>query len=212
MVKRDGEGPVGAPSRSRVASAAAGPSGPGPPTPAGPVTPSGGDPRGGDLIDGDVIDGGLTDGTPPDGEFGGLERPFAAGGTMGRLMAGMDWAGTPLGPIRGWGASLRTSVGILLESRFPMVITWGPALAYLYNDGAIPILGRKHPAALGQPFRLIWPEIWDLMRPMIGQVMSGGGATWSELIALRPALPPAPIGTSTHSRFGVSSRYPRRRR
>ncbi|EIV91694.1 sensor domain-containing diguanylate cyclase [Frankia sp. QA3] len=110
----------------------------------------------------------------------GLGAAFASGGEMGRLMAAKDWGSTSLGPPETWSTSLRTCVGLCLESRFSMVITWGSELAYLYNDATIPILGRKHPGALGRPFREVWPEIWDFMRPLLDQVMSGGGATWSQ--------------------------------
>ncbi|MEO6040225.1 MAG: PAS domain-containing protein, partial [Saprospiraceae bacterium] len=45
-----------------------------------------------------------------------------------------------------------------------------------------PSLGEngKHPAILGQPAKLAWPEIWDLIKPLIDQVLGGGEATWSE--------------------------------
>ncbi|WP_235948390.1 GGDEF domain-containing protein, partial [Candidatus Frankia alpina] len=77
-------------------------------------------------------------------------------------------------------AHLRTCVGLCLESRFSVVVTRGPELAYLYNDATIPILGSKHPDALGRPFCEVWPEIWDFTGPLLDQVMSGGGATWSQ--------------------------------
>lgn len=70
---------------------------------------------------------------------------FAVGGAMGRVIASKDWAKTSLGPIQNWSASLRTSVGICLESRFPMIVMWGPELAYIYNDACISHLGDKHP-------------------------------------------------------------------
>ena len=51
----------------------------------------------------------------------------------------------------------------------------------LYNDAYRPILGsKKHPAALGQPGRECWPEIWDIIRPMLESVQTEGQATWSE--------------------------------
>ncbi|WP_261575789.1 GGDEF domain-containing protein [Frankia gtarii] len=110
----------------------------------------------------------------------GLGPAFAAGGQMGRLMAARDWGATSLGPPDTWSTSLRTCVGLCLESRFSVVVTWGPELAYLYNDATIPILGSKHPDALGRPFCEVWPEIWDFTGPLLDQVMSGGGATWSQ--------------------------------
>lgn len=98
---------------------------------------------------------------------------------MGRVVAGKDWAKTSLGPAENWSSSLRTSVDICLESRFPMIVMWGPELAYVYNDACIPHLGDKHPDVLGLPLRLVWPEVWEELRPLASQVMSGGGATWS---------------------------------
>ncbi len=72
---------------------------------------------------------------------------------MGALMRAHDWTASPLGPPEAWPQSLRTVVGLLINSKFPMFLAWGPELAFLYNDGYAPILGAKHPAALGRPFR-----------------------------------------------------------
>ena len=49
----------------------------------------------------------------------------------------------------------------------------------LYNDAYRPILGQKHPRALGQVGAECWPEIWDLIGPMLNGVLAGGEATWS---------------------------------
>ncbi len=49
-----------------------------------------------------------------------------------------DRAATTLGPVRDWPQSLRTTVSILLDSRFGMYIAWGPQYAQLYNDGPRP--------------------------------------------------------------------------
>ena len=62
------------------------------------------------------------------------EDPFAGGGECGRIMASVDWAATPLGPVASWPASLRFAVRTVLASRFPMVLTWGPEYRQLYND------------------------------------------------------------------------------
>ncbi|WP_241255776.1 sensor domain-containing diguanylate cyclase, partial [Candidatus Protofrankia californiensis] len=109
-----------------------------------------------------------------------MDQVFAAGGVMGRLMATADWAATTLGPLRDWGPTLRTAVNICLESGFPKMVLWGPELIMIYNDGYLSILDRKHPGCLGQPSHQVWPEIWDIMRPMLDQVMPSGGATWSQ--------------------------------
>ncbi|KAF3890900.1 MULTISPECIES: GAF domain-containing hybrid sensor histidine kinase/response regulator [Nostocales] len=99
---------------------------------------------------------------------------------MGALMRSLDWSKTPLGPVSSWPQSLRTAVSILLASRFPMLIHWGPELVQFYNDGFRPILGDlKHPGALGQPAYPWWTEIWDVLTPMFERVLAGEG-TWYE--------------------------------
>ncbi|MEI2582681.1 ATP-binding protein [Scytonema sp. PRP1] len=99
---------------------------------------------------------------------------------MGALMRSLDWSKTLLGPVSRWPQSLRTAVSILLASRFPMLIHWGPELVQFYNDGFRPILGDlKHPGALGQPAYPWWTEIWDVLTPMFERVLAGEG-TWYE--------------------------------
>ncbi|MEO5729825.1 MAG: PAS domain-containing sensor histidine kinase, partial [Byssovorax sp.] len=61
-------------------------------------------------------------------------------------MRSIDWAQTPVGPIETWPVSLRTAVGIVLHSRHPMYLWWGPELTQFYNDAFIPSFGiEKHP-------------------------------------------------------------------
>jgi hypothetical protein len=60
---------------------------------------------------------------------------LAGGGQMGARMRTFDWTGTPLGPPRTWPQTLRTMVRLLLNSRHPMFIWWGPELIQFYNDG-----------------------------------------------------------------------------
>ena len=71
---------------------------------------------------------------------------------MGRLMLAHDWSTSPLGPPDGWPQSLRSVVGLLLGSKFPMFVAWGTELGFLYNDSYAEILGGKHPKALGERF------------------------------------------------------------
>jgi hypothetical protein len=70
---------------------------------------------------------------------------------MGRLIRAFDWSETPLGRPSEWPQALKTLVNLLLASKQPMFLGWGPDRTWLYNDAFIPILGRKHPAALGRP-------------------------------------------------------------
>ncbi|MHA7630969.1 ATP-binding protein [Corallococcus sp. M7] len=92
----------------------------------------------------------------------------------------MDWSKTPLGPVSSWPQSLRTIASACLNSGFPMMVFWGPELVKLYNDAYRPMLGGKHPFAMGRSGREVWAEIWDVIGPMIEQVRTEGRATLAE--------------------------------
>ncbi|HZH66724.1 MAG TPA: PAS domain-containing protein [Flavisolibacter sp.] len=104
------------------------------------------------------------------------------GGEMGTLTRNYNWEQSEIGSPEGWPQSLRTTLGILLNSKFPMFLWWGPELICFYNDAYRPSLGNngKHPGALGKPGAEVWPEIWTVIKPLIDQVLTGGEATWSE--------------------------------
>ncbi|HEX2134455.1 MAG TPA: PAS domain-containing protein, partial [Microvirga sp.] len=108
---------------------------------------------------------------------------LTGGGDMGARMRAHDWTTSTLGPPERWPQSLRTTVSLLLSSRFPMFVAWGPDLAFLYNDGYAPILGAKHPAALGRPFREVWSEIWRDISPLVERALRGE-ATFHEDLPL----------------------------
>jgi signal transduction histidine kinase/CheY-like chemotaxis protein len=85
-----------------------------------------------------------------------------------------DWSTTPLGAIAQWPTSLRIAVGSVLNSPLPTIVLWGPSLIQVYNDAYQPILGERHPAALGQPTRECWPEVWGFNEPIYRRVQDGG--------------------------------------
>ncbi|HEX3648633.1 MAG TPA: hypothetical protein VHV49_09395, partial [Pseudonocardiaceae bacterium] len=58
---------------------------------------------------------------------------FAVDAEVGRDLLQVDWTATPLGPPAEWPQSLRTAVSILLSSRFPMWMAWGPELTFFCN-------------------------------------------------------------------------------
>ncbi len=110
-----------------------------------------------------------------------LMRPLLGGGAAGELIRGIAWEKTALGSIESWPQSLRTTVGIILHSRHPMFLWWGPDLIQFYNDAYAPSFGvGKHPAAMGQPGRECWAEIWPIIGPQIENVMTRGIASWNE--------------------------------
>ncbi len=103
---------------------------------------------------------------------------------MAKLMRSTNWAKTKLGPLEKWPASLRTMIGVVLGSRFPMLIWWGPDLLHLYNDAYRPILRDKHPASLAAPAPIIWAEVWDAVKEMVRGVQEDGVASWMEDLQL----------------------------
>lgn len=109
--------------------------------------------------------------------------PFLnGGGEMGELTRRYDWSKTIIGMPDQWSHTLRTTVGIILNSRFPMFLWWGPELIQFYNDAYRPSMGNegKHPGALGQKGEDTWAEIWPAIKPLIDGVMDGGESVWME--------------------------------
>jgi signal transduction histidine kinase/CheY-like chemotaxis protein len=111
-----------------------------------------------------------------------LEAAVALGSEMGRRFAEFDWAAHPLGRPPDWPAEMRTIVAVALTSRFPMAMFLGTQdLFQIYNDDFIPILGDKHPAALGRVGREVWWDVWESsIGPMLTGVTDTGAAIWSD--------------------------------
>jgi PAS domain S-box-containing protein len=110
-------------------------------------------------------------------------HPFLrGGGEMGELTRNFDWSKTSIGTPDNWPYYLRTTVSNLLRSKFPMFLWWGEEMIQFYNDAYRPSLGieGKHPGALGQKGRECWPEIWNIISPLLQQVRRSGEATWME--------------------------------
>ena len=104
-------------------------------------------------------------------------RFLSGGGHMGSLIREFDWGKTDLGDPRDWPLTLRTAVGIMLNSAAPIYIAWGPRYVQLYSDAYMPILGeRKHPQALGLTTPETWQEVWDFVGSLFTKVMSSGQA------------------------------------
>ncbi len=92
---------------------------------------------------------------------------------MRERIDGFDWANTPVGPRDRWPALLESLVDMILRSAQPMFIAWSDDRTWFYNDAFIPILGRKHSLALGQPSSIVWTEAWSDLEPLFARVFSG---------------------------------------
>ncbi len=106
---------------------------------------------------------------------------LAEGGEMGALTRGFDWSKTPLGPPETWPQSLRVTVRLVLTTRHPMFIWWGPELIQFYNDAYRETMGpERHPERLGTTRPRLLGRDMGHHRPQIEYVMTGQGATWHE--------------------------------
>jgi PAS domain S-box-containing protein len=106
--------------------------------------------------------------------------PFPKFGEMGARMQALDWAQTPVGAVESWSQSLKSTVRTLLGSRYPMILLWEQELIQIYNDAYINLIGTKHPYALGRSIRETQAESWDVIGPMITEVMTTGIPNWVE--------------------------------
>ena len=114
-----------------------------------------------------------------------LAAAVSLGGEMGRAFAEFDWEAHPLGSPRDWPAEMRSIVATTLTSRFPYLLWLGPDdLFMVYNDAYIPILGNRHPAALGQRSEGVWWDVWDSIGPMIASVIATSKAVWVDDLLL----------------------------
>ncbi|KKC39888.1 hypothetical protein WH87_04625 [Devosia epidermidihirudinis] len=91
---------------------------------------------------------------------------------MAQAIRDFDWSQTNLGSPNHWPESLRTLVGLLVESEFPKALMWGADLITFHNDAFLKILGEK-PGALGRPFSEVWSEAWDSIGPIAVRAFEG---------------------------------------
>ena len=111
--------------------------------------------------------------------------PFlTGGGEMGELTRKKDWRQTPVGDPATWPQSLCTALSIILHSNFPMFLWWGPDLICFYNDAYRPSLGQdgKHPSILGMSAKDAWPEVWDIIKPLIDKSLQGEAIWFEDLL------------------------------
>lgn len=96
-------------------------------------------------------------------------------------IANFDWSATPLGPRDRWPPSLRTIVDMMVSSPTAMCIGWGPELTMIYNEGYAPILGARHPGALGKPWAEAWPDVWDEISPLIEDALAERSVSFQDM-------------------------------
>lgn len=84
------------------------------------------------------------------------------------VIAALDWASTPLGPLNRWPALLKQSFDQILADSRPIALYWGDQFTLIYNEAYSKLIGANHPALLGKTIEVAWPE----NGPRLKQVMS----------------------------------------
>ena len=68
------------------------------------------------------------------GRTSDMEVLFLSLGQLGHDLLAVDWAATPLGPPSEWPQSLKSTLQLMLTSRFSMWMAWGPQLTFFANE------------------------------------------------------------------------------
>ncbi|WP_312510948.1 ATP-binding protein [Massilia sp.] len=129
----------------------------------------------------------------------GQDSPVSATGGMRALLRTHPWERSALGHPDSWPRELHAAVDIMLVARNPALVGWGDGAVILYNDAYAALLGARHPAALGQPFGAVWPELWSTIGPRVAGALAGT----PQHVDDAPALIPTGDGMRQHW-FSVS--------
>lgn len=110
------------------------------------------------------------------------QTALSKNGGMGEIISTTDWSASPVGIIDIWPLGLRSALGIMLNSKFPMFLFWGEELTCFYNDACHLGLGidEKHPEILGKSGAQLLTEVWLTILPIIEEVRSSGEPSWHE--------------------------------
>jgi serine phosphatase RsbU (regulator of sigma subunit) len=107
--------------------------------------------------------------------------PFGPATELRAAYEAVDWASTPLGEPSGWPPVLRRALELALETRFAVLLCWGPELTMVYNEAYGEVIGSKHPDALGRPVREVFPEAWDELGPLFASALAGDAVWFADL-------------------------------
>ncbi|MFP5389956.1 MAG: PAS domain-containing protein, partial [Gammaproteobacteria bacterium] len=92
---------------------------------------------------------------------------------MRALLETFDYAAVGLPALDQWDPVLRSAMHLMLDSAIPVRMAVGPNLNLFYNDAYVRFLEERHPAALGQPYYAIWPEIRANVHHLLERVLAG---------------------------------------
>ncbi|MDO9458490.1 PP2C family protein-serine/threonine phosphatase [Nocardioides sp.] len=109
-----------------------------------------------------------------------MEGLFSQAGTLARTYADVDWSATGVGSPDTWSPTLRSTVRLMLSSRFPMTLLWGEDYTLLYNEAYVELIRDKHPGALGSAAHDVFDEAWSFIGPLLDAARTERRSTWIE--------------------------------
>lgn len=95
-----------------------------------------------------------------------------------------DWSNTLLGARDAWPSPLRNILNVVMASKVPMVVLWGPELVTFHNDACLEIFAERAEIILGSYAPNTWPEAWTLAESDVHTVMKYGESHYRENIRL----------------------------
>jgi signal transduction histidine kinase/ActR/RegA family two-component response regulator/PAS domain-containing protein len=116
--------------------------------------------------------------------IGSMDRKttyFAGPGIVRAQLQIFDYAAAGVAPPHAWSPALRAVMELMLDSAIPARLAIGPDLHLFYNDAYIQFLVERHPAALGQPYFSVWPEVRGAVEPLLHRVLQGQSVFLQEL-------------------------------
>src|SRR5450830_134454 len=123
-----------------------------------------------------------------------MDHTFLRGCELGDIIAAFDWQATALGPLKDWPASLRITVGLILQSPVPIVTLWGEDGVMIYNDAYSVFAGGRHPRLLGSKVREGWPEVADFNDHVMKVGLAGGTLAYQDQeLTLHRSGQPEPV-------------------
>jgi hypothetical protein len=87
----------------------------------------------------------------------------------------IDWASTPLGPMKSWSPEFRQAANLCMGNPHPAALFWGSDLTMLYNEAySVEVAGNKHPSLMGTGFQGPFAELWDAVGPVFAECARTG--------------------------------------
>jgi PAS domain S-box-containing protein len=112
--------------------------------------------------------------------------PFAGEGEVAALARTIDWSATPLGLAHDWPERLRALVELVLAGGVPMALVWSAGTTLVYNDACAPLLGARHPRALGRSVLEVLAEWRDELMEAGARLARGEPVVLADTRLARP--------------------------